>query len=201
MNSTPDPPKRRRFESRRSVVLRTAGMILFAAALLFLVMGVTILRNEPADSHAPQTPIGSVWPSSVTSSPGATGSVAATGSATTNVSAVQLSAYQQAKAAEGYLTGAAAVDQLQIYDRVPPGSQLVLTFPREGKKQISSTFLIIGEDEDAHGTSLVPDPPADPAERQHRVGQSHGSYYRHRHVFHDASTYRTTGWTYTRRVD
>ena len=49
------------------------------------------------------------------------------------------------------MAGAAAVDQLQIYDRVPPGSQLALTFPREGKKQISSTFLIIGEAEDAQG--------------------------------------------------
>ncbi len=34
---------------------------------------------------------------------------------------------------------------------MPPGSQLMLVFPREGKKQISSTFLIIGEDRDAQG--------------------------------------------------
>ena len=145
MNSTPDPPDEGRFKGRRSFAVRTAVMVLFAAALLLLVMGLTILRNEPAGSHAALTSAQPVWPSSVT------GSVAASGSTTTAVPAVQLSAFQQAEASGGCLTGAAALDQLQIYDHVPPDSKLVLTFPREGKKQISSTFLIIGEDEDAQG--------------------------------------------------
>jgi len=126
-------------------------MILFGAALLLLVMSMTILRNEPADFHGPLTSTEPVWPSALTSSSGAMGSVVTTGFAATSVPAVQLSEHQRARAAGGCLTCSATVDQLRIYDRVPPGSQLVLTFPREGKKQISSTFLIVGEDEDAQG--------------------------------------------------
>ena len=150
MNSTPEPPTQLRSENRRSnrrsVVLRTIGMIVFGAALLLLVMSLTILQNdEPVNSHAL---LGSVAPLSPA---GATDSVLTTASVVTTAPAVQLSAYQQADAAGGYLTAAAAVDELRIYDRVPPGSKLMLVFPREGKKQISSTFLIIGEDRDAQG--------------------------------------------------
>jgi len=151
MNSTPSPPEQRRAKGRRAVATRLAGMILFGAALLLLVMGLTILRNEPAGSHALQ---GSTTQPSVASAidSAVTGGFANTGgSATTQVSVPRLSEYQQAKAAGGFLTGAAAVDQLQIYDRVPPGSKLTLTFPRKGTNQISSTFLIIGEEEDAQG--------------------------------------------------
>lgn len=151
MNSTPNLPERRRTEGRRGVVARTAGMIILGAALLLLVMSQTILRNEPVDSHAPPSSMTPSSPASVIDS--ATTQVSATtlGSATTPVSGPRLSAHEQARAAGGFLTGAAAVAQLQIYDRVPPGSQLILTFPREGKKQISSTFLIIGEERDAQG--------------------------------------------------
>ena len=132
-------------------------MILLGAALLLLVMSVTILRNEPADSHAALSSATSTTPSAVSGSAMAgssavvTGSAAATSSTKTDAPPRPLSAYEQAKAAGGYLTGSAAVDQLQVYDRVPPGSQLVLTFPKEGTKQISSTFLITGEDTDPEG--------------------------------------------------
>jgi hypothetical protein len=150
MSSTSDPPEPRRAEgrraeSRRGVAVRVVGMIFFGSALLLLIMGLTILRNEPASSHVPL--------SSVTTSPSASeiGSAMTQEPTTTPVSVPRLSAYQQAHAAGAFLTGSAAVDELQIYDRVPPGSKLLLTFAREGKKQISSTFLIIGEDEDTLG--------------------------------------------------
>ena len=126
-------------------------MIVFGVALLLLVMSMTILRNDPADSHAPMAPVAPVSPTFHGESAATTGSAAATDGATVDASAVQVSAYEQAKAVGGYLTGAATVDQLKIYDRVPPGSQLILVFPREGKKQISSTFLIVGEDDDDQG--------------------------------------------------
>lgn len=145
MNANPDPPKPPRLHARRSLVVRTVVIILVAGALLLLVMSLTILRNGPAVSHAPLTSVEPLSPHSTASS------LVAADSTTTNVSAVQLSAYQQATAAASFLAGSAAVDELQIYDHVPPGSQLVLTFPREGKKQISSTFLIIGEDKDGQG--------------------------------------------------
>ncbi|OFW56073.1 MAG: hypothetical protein A2133_12515 [Actinobacteria bacterium RBG_16_64_13] len=122
-------------------------MILFGAALLLLVMSLTILRNRPVDPHAALTSATSAVPSAVSGS----GSVAATGSTKADAPPRLLSPYEQATAAGGHLTGSATVDQLQIYDRVPPGSQLVLTFPREGTKQISSTFLITDEDEDPQG--------------------------------------------------
>jgi lipoprotein-anchoring transpeptidase ErfK/SrfK len=139
MNSTPHPPEQRHVERPLVVAVRTAGKIFLGAALLLLIMGLTILRNDPVDSH------GSVSVASQSSL------ATAIGSAVTADTRPELTAYQQAVAGGGYLAGAAAVDELQIYDRVPPGSQLKLTFPRAGKKQISSTFLIIGEDKDAEG--------------------------------------------------
>ncbi len=86
-------------------MLRTVGMIVFGAALLLLVMSMTILRNEPAGSHASLTSAAPVSPTYVGNSPVSTDSVAAADSAATDASAVQLSAYQQAEAAGGYLTG------------------------------------------------------------------------------------------------
>jgi lipoprotein-anchoring transpeptidase ErfK/SrfK len=146
MNSIPDPPEQRRAEGHRVVVIRIAGMIFLGAALLLVVMSLTILRSEPIGSHALPSSVSSSSATRTSSSP-----ASVIDTATTHVPAPQLSAYQQARAAGGYLTAAAAVDQLQIYDRVPPGSQLMLAFPRAGMKQISSTFLIIGEDVDAQG--------------------------------------------------
>ena len=153
-NSAPDPQQQRGSEAqarsgqRRSVVLRTIVMIVFGAALLLLVMSMTILRNdEPVSSHGP---IGSVAPLTPAAA-GTTDSLGTTDSVVTTALAVELSPYEQAQAAGGYLTAAADVDELKVYDRVPPGSQLMLIFPREGKKQISSTFLVIGEDADDQG--------------------------------------------------
>ena len=151
MNSSPPTPEQPRDERRRAVTLRTIGMILFGAALLLLVMGLTILRNEPADPHGL---LGSDAPSSASpaSGPAPTASAGTTNpAATTQVSGPRLSEYQQAKAAGGFLTGSAAVDQLQIYDGLPPASKLLLSFPKKGTNQISSTFLIIGEAEDSQG--------------------------------------------------
>lgn len=139
MNSTPHTPEPRRADGPLVVTVRTAGKIFLGAALLLLIMGLTILRNDPVASHGAL---------SVTSSSALAPVI---GSALTADTRPLLTAYQQAVAEGGYLTGAAAVDGLQIYDRVPPGSQLKLTFPREGKKQISSTFLIVGEDRDTQG--------------------------------------------------
>lgn len=139
MNPTPHPPEQRDTEGLLSVALRTAGKIFLGAALLLLIMGLTILRNDPVDSHGSA---GETSGSSLAS---------ALGSALTADTEPGPTAYQQAVAAGGYLTGAVAVDELQIYDHMPPGSQLMLAFPRAGKKQISSTFLIIGEDADAQG--------------------------------------------------
>jgi lipoprotein-anchoring transpeptidase ErfK/SrfK len=96
-------------------------------------MGLTILRNDPVESHVP---LGGASETSV---------VSAIGSAMTADTQPELTAYQQAGAVGGSLTGSAAVDQLLIYDHMPPGSQLKLTFPQAGTKQISSTFSIIGE--------------------------------------------------------
>ncbi len=139
MNSTPHPPEQRDAEGLLAVAVRTAGKILLGAALLLLIMGLTILRNDPVGSHGSAS---SVALSSLST---------AIDSAVTADTRPDLTAYQQAAADSGYLTGAAAVDELQIYDRAPPGSKLMLTFPRAGKKQISSTFLIIGEDAEAQG--------------------------------------------------
>lgn len=139
MNSTPHAPEPRHAEGPLVVAVRTAGKIFLGAALLLLMMGLTILRNDPVASHGP---VSVASPSSL---------APAIGSAVTADTRPHLTEYKQAVAEGGYLTGAAAVDELQIYDRVPPGSQLKLTFPRAGKKQISSTFLIIGEDKDAQG--------------------------------------------------
>jgi lipoprotein-anchoring transpeptidase ErfK/SrfK len=153
-NFTPDPEEQQPSEAQpragraRSIVLRTVVMIVFGAALLLLVMSMTILRNdEPASSHGP---IGSIAPLTPAAA-ATTESVSTTASVVTTAVAVQLSPFEQAQAAGGYLTAAASLDQLKIYDRVPPGSQLMLIFPREGKKQISSTFLVTGEDEDDQG--------------------------------------------------
>lgn len=126
-------------------------MVVFGVALLLLVMAMTILRNDPVDSHAVLTSAAPLSPHAVTSSAATTASVAAPGSPTPSESVVELSAFEQAEAAGGHLTCSAVVGELKIYDRVPPGSQLMLIFPKEGKKQISSTFLVIGEDKDSQG--------------------------------------------------
>jgi lipoprotein-anchoring transpeptidase ErfK/SrfK len=139
MNTTPHPPEQSHAERPLVVIARTGGKIFLGAALLLLIMGLTILRNDPVGSHGSE---GVASQSSL---------AAAIGSAMTGDTRPQLTAYRQAVADGGYLTGAAAVDELQIYDRVPPGSQLKLTFPRAGKTQISSTFLVMGEDKDAQG--------------------------------------------------
>jgi lipoprotein-anchoring transpeptidase ErfK/SrfK len=139
MNTTLHPPDPSHAERPLVVIARTGGKIFLGAALLLLIMGLTILRNDPVGSHGSE---GVASQSSL---------AAAIGSAMTGDTRPQLTAYRQAVADGGYLTGAAAVDELQIYDRVPPGSQLKLTFPRAGKTQISSTFLVMGEDKDAQG--------------------------------------------------
>jgi len=145
MTSTPDPPEKSRSASRRSTVLRIGGMVVFGVALLLLVMSMTILRNDSADSHPPMTSAAPVSPSYVADS------LVEAISSTTSVSVADLSALEQAQAAGGYLTGASVVEELQIYEGASPDSKLMLTFPREGKKQISSTFLITAEDEDPEG--------------------------------------------------
>lgn len=139
MNSTSHQLEQRHAESSLVVAVRTAGKVFLGAALLLLIMGLTILRNDPVGSHGSAS---SFARSSLST---------ATDAAVTADTRPELTAYQQAAADGGYLTGAAAVDELQIYARGAPGSQLILTFPRAGKKQISSTFLIIGEDTDAQG--------------------------------------------------
>jgi lipoprotein-anchoring transpeptidase ErfK/SrfK len=140
MNSTsPHPPEQRPAEGPLVVAARIAGKVLLGSALLLVIMGLTILRNDPVGSHESGN---AVAQSSLAS---------AAGSALTADTGPKLTAYQQAVADGGYLTGAVAVDELQIYDRVPPGSQLTRTFPRAGKKQISATFLIIGENKDDQG--------------------------------------------------
>lgn len=62
-----------------------------------------------------------------------------------------LTPYQQATSVGGYLAVSAVVDELQIYDHVPPGSTLKLTFPRTGTNQVTSTFLAIGKTTDPKG--------------------------------------------------
>jgi lipoprotein-anchoring transpeptidase ErfK/SrfK len=120
--------------------LLTIAKIVLGSSLLLLIMFLTILRNDAPAIH-----------------PAAGGAMVVTTTATdtspTDSGVVTLTPYQQATADGGYLAVSAAVDQLQIYDHVPPGSSLQLTFPKSGIKQISSTFLAIGEGVGPNGAS------------------------------------------------
>jgi len=139
MTSTPPAPSRSRNEGALVGVLRTTAKISLGAALLLLIMGLTILRNDPVDSHAPLADAGE------------TSLVPAIGSAASVDTRPHLTAYQQAVAAGGSLTASAAVGELLIYDHMPPESQIQLAFPQAGTKQISSTFLVVGEGVDDKG--------------------------------------------------
>ncbi len=119
----------------------TLAKIVLGCALLLVVMYLTILRNDSSATQQAQ----SVSTVAVTATP-------AHGVTLGPVETIPLlTAYQKATASGGYLAVSAAVEQLKIYDKVPPGSTLKLTFPRAGVKQISSTFLAVGEATDPDG--------------------------------------------------
>jgi lipoprotein-anchoring transpeptidase ErfK/SrfK len=111
----------------------TIAKIVLGSALLLLIMSLTILRNDTPASHQPSGAAVVVTTATMADN------------SSTDSTVVALTPYQQATADGGYLAVSAAVAELQIYDRVPPGSTLKLTFPQAGTKQISSTFLAIGE--------------------------------------------------------
>jgi lipoprotein-anchoring transpeptidase ErfK/SrfK len=137
---TPQPVGDTRTHTRRGSALLTIAKIVLGSSLLLLIMVLTILRNDaPAINPAGGAAM------VVTTTAADTSATDSTGAA--------LTPYQQAVADGGYLAVSAAVDQLQIYDHAPPGSSLLLTFPQAGVKQISSTFLAIGEAEGTSGAS------------------------------------------------
>ncbi|GAB4252632.1 MAG: hypothetical protein Kow00122_10410 [Thermoleophilia bacterium] len=120
----------------------TAAKALLGLGLLLVLLGLTVLRNPPAEG-----PHGSL-PTPPPSAPaGAAGPPATLGATTT----VSLSPFQQAKADRGYLAVEAAVDELRVYDHVPPGSTLTHTFPRKGYLGVPATFWAIDEAVDNQG--------------------------------------------------
>lgn len=136
MPSAPQPTDNAPSRNRRGSILLTLGKIFLGSALLLAVLGLTILDNDPpVASHE-------------------AGGEAAAASAVPALSpddTITPTPYQQATSVGGYLAVSAVVDDLKIYDHVPPGSTLKLTFPRTGTNQVTSTFLAIGETTDPTG--------------------------------------------------
>lgn len=128
-------PRARGRASRWSVV----GKALLGVGLLLSIMALTILRNDqPAAPHAGGS-------AAVSAAPPTDAAAVIAGPTTT------LTPLQQARAEGGYLVVEALSDPLKIYDRVPPGSVLSHTRPRNGYLDVLATFWATDEAVDDQG--------------------------------------------------
>jgi lipoprotein-anchoring transpeptidase ErfK/SrfK len=123
-------------------VFATAGKILLGLGLLVMLMALTVLRNDPATSpHA----AANVVPSS--------GAVILGAAAPETAPPTTLSPFQQAQAEGGYLAVEALVDPVRAYDKPPPESSLLHSFPQHGELGVTATFLAIEEAFDGDGNT------------------------------------------------
>ena len=138
----PDPQEKIPHEPASASVRTIALKALLGVGLLLALMSVTILSNGPADpGHtAAVTPTPADRPSTSHASP-----------TTVPTTSTTLTALQAAQAEGGYLVVEAVSDPLKIYDKVPPGSVLSHTLPRNGYLDVLATFWAIDEAIDDQG--------------------------------------------------
>lgn len=140
---TPDPQEETTHKSASASARTIALKALFGVGLLLALMSVTILNNGPADpGHT--AGLSSTFPDA----PSTAGTPL---TVTTTLTSTTLTALQAAQADRGYLVVEAVSDPLKIYDRVPPGSVLSHTLPRNGYLDVLATFWAIDEAVDDQG--------------------------------------------------
>jgi len=132
--SGPSPETPRKPAS--SSTLTIAAKALLGVGLLLALMAVTILSNEsPGPAHTTDVASTAAVPSTVPDAPLTTVSLTST----------TLTPLQAAQAEGGYLVVEAVTDPIKIYDKVPPGSVVSHSLPRNGYLDVLATFWAIDE--------------------------------------------------------
>ena len=138
---SPSSQEPRRADRDRQGMLQTAAKALLGVGLLLAVLSLTLLRSPAnTDPHG-----------ALTSGPPSTDAAVLTASTEAPTTTVSLTPLEQAQKDGDRLAVEAAVDQLRVYDRVPPGSNLTRTFPRKGEFEVTATFLVESEALDDRG--------------------------------------------------